>query len=406
MGTDPQQDRPKLRSDLNVTPAVVGRRRVWVIQDPIGLIKSPVVFAQEMAEFLMLLDGQHTVPELELALVRRSGGVLLPAGQVAQLLRQLDESFLLDSRRFREAHQRLREAFAVQKMREAALGGTSYPADVEELRQHLDGILAEGSIDVCGPVRALVAPHIDLAVGRKVYAAAYGALRGRRVERVVVLGTGHDMGRDSFCLTLKDFQTPLGTIPTCRAWVERLCRAGGSGVAADDFSHRREHSIEFQLLFLQHVLGTAEFDLVPILCGSMDGYLDRYGSILEVPQVAPLLCELRELLGKSDRTVAVVAGVDLSHVGAKFGHQRTARAMAAEAEAHDRTLLGALCRGDSRGFWGVCRDVKNRYHVCGFSALACIIELVVPCQGKVLAYEMAHEEATASAVSFAAVTLE
>ncbi|MCJ7593831.1 MAG: hypothetical protein MUO52_03535, partial [Desulfobacterales bacterium] len=68
-----------------------------------------------------------------------------------------------------------------------------------------------------------------------------------------------------------------------------------------------------------------------------------------------------------------------------------------------RNLLGHLARLDADQFWGESTKEKDQYNVCGFSALACLMEVLPPCRGQILEYLTWHEEATRSAVSFAAM---
>ena len=100
----------------------------------------------------------------------------------------------------------------------------------------------------------------------------------------------------------------------------------------------------------------------------------------------------------------LVAGVDFSHIGPKFGHQSPASQMDTDASAHDRSLLDALCAQDAERFWEESVRVKDRFNVCGFSALALLLEVLPPCKTHLLHYEVWHEEPTRSAVSFAAVS--
>jgi AmmeMemoRadiSam system protein B len=262
-----------------------------------------------------------------------------------------------------------------------------------------------------GDIIALVAPHIDLSVGTRAYAAAYGAL-GRawkrsghdaRPDLVIILGTGHSIERGIFCLTDKDFRTPLGTMPTDRDMVARLRAAGGECIAENDLPHRREHSIEFQLLFLQHLLGGDHgVRIVPVLCGSFHPLLTKYESPSQVPGVGEVLSVFREAIRAGGRKALVVAGVDLSHVGPKFGDKRSAKTIAADSKAHDEALQRALGKGDAREFWAESRRVRDRFHVCGFPALACLLEILPPCRYEPLHYDIWFEDATDSAVSFAA----
>ena len=76
-----------------------------------------------------------------------------------------------------------------------------------------------------------------------------------------------------------------------------------------------------------------------------------------------------------------------------------------DARRHDHTLLRALEQGDILGFWDEARRVQDRFNVCGFSALACLLELFPGYTGRILDYDFWQEEPTQSAVSFAAVLM-
>lgn len=109
---------------------------------------------------------------------------------------------------------------------------------------------------------------------------------------------------------------------------------------------------------------------------------------------------LRDVMQGGD--TFLIAGVDLSHVGPKFGHDMPASLILDKCERHDTMLLGFLCKRDVDGFWAESRRVEDKYNVCRFSALACLSEILPPCNGRLLNYEIFREEPTRSAVSFAA----
>ena len=66
-------------------------------------------------------------------------------------------------------------------------------------------------------------------------------------------------------------------------------------------------------------------------------------------------------------------------------------------------MLHALTERDADSFWKESGRVRDHYNVCGFAALACLLEVLPPGGGRLLGYEMWHEEPTRSAVSYAAV---
>jgi AmmeMemoRadiSam system protein B len=419
-------DKPKARRDLELVPARQGNAQVVVVRDPLGLSSGDVVLTDAGVAMLSLLDGTRDLRDLQVELMRAQGGVLISSGAVEQMIGQFDGAFLLDNERYRAARQRVVEEFGALDVRAASHAGSAYLGTADELRQWLDSLIAEGSRGeqriVPAEITALVAPHIDPHAGRQVYASAYGALAGASPERIVILGTGHRLDDAVISLSEKDFVTPLGRAKTDVDVVRALRAAGGTGVARDDFAHRNEHSIEFQLVFLQHVLHIADrsdgetgVEIVPILCGSFQGVVERHKRAAEIPGVSALLARLREVVLDPARRTLLVAGVDFSHVGPKFGDRYSATSYEQDVRLHDEMLLEALCDQDPEAFWARERTSGGRYHVCGFSALACLLEILPPGrgearlyarlhgQGQVLRYEFWKEQATQSGVSFAAV---
>jgi AmmeMemoRadiSam system protein B len=74
-----------------------------------------------------------------------------------------------------------------------------------------------------------------------------------------------------------------------------------------------------------------------------------------------------------------------------------------EAKDHDRALLNKISGGDVEGFWAEVQRRNNSYNVCGFSAIALLLELLAGRKGHLLGYDFWQEESTQSAVSFAAL---
>jgi hypothetical protein len=70
---------------------------------------------------------------------------------------------------------------------------------------------------------------------------------------------------------------------------------------------------------------------------------------------------------------------------------------------HDQNLLKAFSNMQTDVFWEESIGVKDQFNVCGFSAMACLMEILPPSRGQILGYEVWHEQPTRSAVSFAAV---
>lgn len=392
----------KLRGDLDFFPVQSDGRTVIMIQDRLSLVEKDMLISPELYKLMTTLDGKRSMRDIQLDLIRQQGGSLVSIDEVQALLEKLDSSYLLDSPRYREARNEIISDFSAQKIRYCSHAGLSYPKQEEELSERLETILATQQVPSLpdGKITALIAPHIDLEAGKRIYSIAYQAIKGVTPERIIILGVGHSMTKVMLSLTTKMFETPLGKVKTDKKIVGELMKAGKDILSEDDFAHRDEHSIEFQLIFLQHILRDVSFTIVPILCGSLIGYLPEYSRERYKSIGHDFLSTLADLL-RDDSTI-VIAGVDLSHVGPKFGHDMPASLIINESERHDRQLLHCLCTMNADGFWSESKRIRDKYNVCGFSVLACLLETLPPSHGHLLDYEIFKEDPTRSAVSFAA----
>ena len=401
-----ENDIPRLRADLEIIPASSGGKTALVIRDHLGLVRDPVLIQGDGLALLGLIDGQRSIRDIQVALIRRRGGMMVTLESVGRLMEELDDAFLLQSERYLRERERVFDEYRRLEVRAAVLAGHSYPGRSGDLGLYLDSILHPDKLPAeaadSRPIRGLIAPHIDLEVGARVYAMAYNAVRALAPRTIILLGTGHGMGEAYYSLTEKDFETPLGRVKTEKALVRKLRKAGGPAVEDSDLSHRREHSLEFQLIFLQHLFGSG-FTLVPILCGSFAGVLGRASRPAGIAGAGELLTLLKFVRDEKGPDCLVVAGADFSHIGPKFGHDRNASFLIQEAHDHDQKLIEALSRGDVEGFWAESRRVADRFNVCGFSAMASLLEILPEAKGRLLDYEFWKEEPTRSAVSFAAI---
>ncbi len=399
---------PRLRTDLEVIPTSYRGEKALLVRDHLGLIRDPVILQGDAMSLLGLIDGQRTLRDIQVEFVRLKRGMLVDCGLIERMVAELEASFLLQSRQYQKEKERLLEEYVRLEVREASHAGHSYPANPPDLSHYLESFFLSGGDDAVpgtpGRICALIAPHIDLEVGKRVYAKAYRAIKNISPRRVFLLGTGHSLDEGYFSLTEKDYETPLGRTKTDREIVNKLKKAGNCAVAAYDIYHRREHSLEFQILFLQHLYGTS-FSLVPILCGSFAADIERVSRPSRITEVDRFLGELRACWDEDSSTSLFVAGVDFSHIGPKFGHRERAMSLLLEAKQHDQALLEALSRGDVEALWAESRRVRDRYNVCGLGTLASLLEIFPESRGRVLDYEFWREEATKSAVSFAAATL-
>ena len=398
---------PRLRTDIEIIPTSYQGEKVFLVKDFLGLIPQPVLLRGVALQIIGLIDGVRSIQDIQVELMRIQGGIFVRSEDVEDMISQLDQAYLMDSQNYRIEKKRITQEYALRQTRAACLAGKAYPDNPAELSPYIQAILdsEKGQSDAGKreKIFAVVAPHIDLEVGKNVYAKAYEAVENLSPKKVLLLGTGHHLSESYFSLTEKDFITPLGPVKTDKDEVRRLKEKCSSEIIAPyDIDHKNEHSLEFQTLFLQHVFGN-RFQILPVLCGSFHKVLMDYSKPAEIPGVADFLAGLRDFLGDEPESSLVVAGVDFSHIGPKFGHRETAMSMILEAKQHDQQLMNAICDGDVSAFWSEVQKHNNRYNVCGLSTLALLLELLSGLKGYLLGYDFWMEEPTQSAVSYAAI---
>ena len=267
------------------------------------------------------------------------------------------------------------------------------------------------------PPKAIVAPHIDFHRGGPAYAWAYKNLvESEGADLFILLGTSHCGGQSPFILTAKDFETPLGLAQTDKDFVGRLRELCGEALFAEEYLHRSEHSLEFQVVFLKYAAQLRAalahqperpFKIVPILVASF------HASVLQqtLPErdlaVQTFLSSLRELARQETRRVCFVASVDLAHVGREFGdHEPLTEDFLKRVESEDRKLLERLAALDAPGFFNEVAKDQDKRKICGFAPLYSLIYLLDGAKGNHLKYSQAFTPETRSAVTFTSMVFE
>ena len=150
-------------------------------------------------------------------------------------------------------------------VRPAAVAGSWYPATASALSAAVDRHLAGTTRDVDGDLVALVAPHAGLMYSGPVAAHAYRLLRGRDFDLAVLVGPSHFVGFDGVALPkATGFDTPFGVASIALDVAAALAKA--TPVILENASaHAREHSLEMQLPFLQHLAPATP--IVPLVMG-------------------------------------------------------------------------------------------------------------------------------------------
>lgn len=402
-------DRPRLRP-LSAWRVEHQGRLLVRLDDPAGAMIQPFFLNLDWFEHVARhFDGQSSLAEIQ-ARVLRSTGLFLSLASLQESVAQLESAMVLDGPTFQRFLAEFREA----GRRPAAFAGRSYAASARALEAQLEQyFLTESGAGRPDPaaapserIRGIFSPHIDFRRGGTVYSHAYRQLVERsRADVFVILGVAHRACRRRFVLTRKDFETPLGLARTDRGYVDGLLDRAGDHFLDDELAHRSEHSIEFQVVFLQHVLGPrTDYSIVPILAGSFHDLMEQGRDPLEDPEVAAFISALDQVERGSGRRVVYIGGIDLCHVGPEFGDREpVSDQLAQQVRLFDQTLLDRAVAADALGWFQTASAIQNRFRVCGLAAGYTMLKTLGKGEGRLLRYDQAIDPARSSCVSFASM---
>ena len=222
-------------------------------------------------------------------------------------------------------------------LRRAAVAGSWYPSNPDELARQVDDYLGDAGAPLDGKPVAVIAPHAGLMYSGHVAAFAYRQLAGCDIDVAVLVGPSHFVGFEGVALYERGaFETPFGPVAIdedCAAAVAARSRL----VVPHPAAHAREHSLEMQLPFLRRVL--PDIRIVPLVMG------------FQRRETAFALADA--IAGAIDRRRAVlIASTDLSH------YQSAATAAKLDARVIDRV------RGfDAEGLMSLLEAFPE--HACG-----------------------------------------
>jgi AmmeMemoRadiSam system protein B len=393
---------PRLRMNLDFMPSPSPEHPGLFIRDPYKFSDAMLIIPPALVECLQCFDGQATDLDLRQALVRLTND--LQVGEIERhLVQTLSSAGFLEDEAFDRMRAERKRQFAEQTVREPAHAGAAYPGEPAELRQTLAGYMSSGTANANGNLFAIAAPHVSPEGGWHSYGAAYGLLESAHRDRTfVILATSHFGEPEKFGLTRKNFRTPLGEAVTDQALVDWLAARGGKAIEMEDYCHSFEHTVELQVIFLQHVLGPG-VRILPILVGQFARSLYQGGDPEDDDQVKAFhqaLGELRELHG--DRLFWIL-GVDMAHMGVRYHDPFEAFAgqgAMSEVASRDEARIARINAADAAGFWDLVRPHHDDLKWCGAAPFYTFLKTAPKMRGELLKYEQWNID-DRSVVSFA-----
>jgi hypothetical protein len=395
---------PRLRPNLDFFPSPVEERPGLVIRDPYQYTDATLIIPPALVQCLEFFDGERTDLDLREYLVQVTGD--LQVGDLQQhLVNSLSTAGFLEDETFSSCKQAAEKAFAESPVRAPVHAGGGYPEDPAELAKTLRGYLDGGARDVNHKVLAIAAPHVSPFGGVASYRAAYSALSPADADRTfVILGTSHYGAPERFGLTRKAFVTPFGETSTNLSIVNELAAAAPGAVLMEDYCHAIEHSIEFQVVFLQHLFGP-NIRVVPILVGPYAHSVYLGGAPEDDEGVRRAVGTLGEIAAREGDRLLWVLGVDMAHIGRRYGDDLIATAGQGEMEIvarRDAERIRRMEVGDARGFWDLVQENHDDLNWCGSAPIYTFLKSVPGAHGKLLKYDQWNID-DQSVVTFAGV---
>lgn len=399
---------------VNAFPVGEGSSRFILLQDP-EQISEPIGVPLQVYLVFALLDGRHTIQDIQVELHRLLGELVF-SSKIKEIVDFLDEHFLLDTPRYRRKRQELAEEFQKSSVRPALFAGKSYEADAERLKTALSRLINKQREDsnysgVLEKVRGgrlvgAIAPHYDIARGGGTCMADVFGLVDELCEAdlFVILGTAHTHTDHLITITDKDFETPLGITKTDKEICSRIIGQVGETVKKDELAHKWEHSVEFQVLFLNFIMnGSKDFAILPVLCGSFHELLMSGKTPEEYKEFSSFIDSTLLAIEESGKKPFFIASADLAHVGLRFGDPRPDLHDLARIEKEDRKFLEIAAKCDARSLFESIRKDRDRRRVCGFPAIFTLLKLLRVAEGELINYKQQEDPGGGSVVSFASM---
>lgn len=400
---------PALRN-VQYSPMKQGEEQYIVLWDPAGLSAEKLIVPLNFFYLFQFLDGEHSLEQIGVEYLKKYGEFLMP-DKLDKLIADLDHKLFLEGDRYEKAKVEALNAYREAPTRKPQFAGKSYEDDPDQLRRQIAGFFtakegpsAEPSANRGKVMKGLVVPNYAVKDAGPLYAWAYKELREAESPDVYVLfGIAHAGLAGPVAVTDKDFETPLGVVPVNRPIMDAIQSNGGNEWFAEELAHQREHSIEFQLPFLQETVGVRKpISMVPIVSAFSPGSFLNPERKDFADRIERFISLLKDAIAASGQRVCLIASANLAHVGLRYGDN----AAPTDFSFHrcmqtDLEMLKQVENVDAEGFVRFLVTEQDRRHVLGFSAIYLLLRLIEAEAGEVLRYDREIVDQFNSTITYA-----
>ena len=194
-----------------------------------------------------------------------------------------------------------------------------------------------------------IVPHAGYIYSGRVAGAVFSAMAA--ADTFIILGPNHTgLGKQFSLMSSGMWKTPLGDVEIDEELSKALLK-NSQILEEDDLAHRREHSLEVELPFLQYLFSRTgeKIKIVPIVIGG--GNLSDYQKLGK---------ELYQAVGQAKKKIVALASSDMTHYEAQEA-----------AESKDKKALDKILNLDEKGLL----DIIDEYNItmCGSAPVAVLL---------------------------------
>ncbi len=402
----PSDHKPHLRP-VEVLPHPDAEQQMVLLRDPSALADVTLSMSLPALHLLSLMDGEHTLEEIRAGFSQRFDQVL-PPETLQELVQHLEQAHFLEGPAFEQFYSKLVSEYldaTVRPMNELRGMGLEEGNVADRLKQMFcwqkDGTPQRQVI-------GLIAPHLDYLRGQPCYLQAYSALAAQdHIKRFVILGTNHFGRSSAIVATGKDFETALGVSRVDVGFLEELERRCGASLRRYEFDHKREHSVELQVLLLQHLFGHDGFTIMPLLCPSPCGPAGTAPDDGVGVDLRDFALALGALIREDQTPTCVIAGADLSHVGRFFGDtNQLTEAFLKRVSDHDHAALQHVLANEAEKFLAQVSGDDNPTRICSAGCIYTLMTALPDAKARLLRYHQAVNHQMQCSVSCAAAVFQ
>jgi AmmeMemoRadiSam system protein B len=391
--------KPILKRGVEILPAKDKERELILLKDNEGITNQVLVMPVETIGLIQFFDGQNSIKDIQNQILKLTNH-LVSEYEIIEFVKQLEQANFLENEKVNEIRRKIYEEFKNSSIRKAIHKGLSYPENILELSSFMAKFLKIEEIKF--PTQTIIgaiSPHIDLIRGGSVYAKTYSELQKSVIPDIVIaFGVSHKGGVSPFIFTKKEYETPYGNIQVDNELYVKFKEVLWYEPDEEEFFHKDEHSLEFQALWLKYIWRDKTPKWLPILVTDFERfceknppskieYIEKFFNSAEII--------LKELLNQNKK-VLILAGVDFSHVGPRFGDDiEITTEIKKTIEEYDKKILNLALELKADEFFLNVAETENETNICGlsatYSALRFIKSINPNAKGKFLDYSQADD---------------